>query len=91
MTLAEFEHYLPHFFAAYNGRISDNPRFAKLLAAYPDCAALVRDLEYIAETARNLLEPADEPSDAVWSGIQSRLQSVVPEPEPQAPALEPKK
>ncbi len=76
MSLAEFEQYLPDFFATYNGRISDNPQFATFLQANPDCAALVRDLEYIAETAKSLFEPTEEPSDAVWSNIQSKLNSV---------------
>jgi hypothetical protein len=79
MSLAEFEQYLPDFFATYNGRISDNPRFATFLEGNPDCAALVRDLEYIAETAKSLFEPTEDPSDAVWSNIQSKLSSVTPE------------
>ena len=79
MSLAEFEEYLPDFFAAYNGCISNNPRFATFLNANPDCAALVRDLEYIAETAKSLFEPTLEPSDEVWSNIQSKLNSVTPE------------
>lgn len=81
MSLAEFEQYLPDFFASYNGRISDNPLFATFLSANPDCAALVRDLEYIAETAKSLFEPTQEPSDAVWSNIQSKLSTVTPEAE----------
>ena len=83
MSLAEFEQYLPDFFATYNGRISDNPRFSTFLNANPDCAALVRDLEYIAETAKSLFDPAEEqePSDAVWNNIQSKLGSLAPEPE----------
>jgi hypothetical protein len=51
MTPAEFEEYLPELFEAGNGKVSDDPRFAKFLASNPDCAALVRDLETIAETA----------------------------------------
>ena len=74
MSLAEFETNLPDFFATYDGHISDNPLFAKFLGAHPDCAALVRDLEYIAAVAGNLLEPTVEPSDAIWGNIQSKLQ-----------------
>jgi hypothetical protein len=74
MTLAEFETNLPDFFAVYDGHISDNPKFAKFLGANPDCAALVRDLEYIAATAKSLFEPTEEPSDAIWGNIQSKLQ-----------------
>jgi len=77
MTLAEFEERLPEFFATGTGRVSDDPRFQAFLLENPDSAALVRDLEYIAEHARSLLEPANdvEPSDAVWSKIQSQLNS----------------
>ena len=72
MTQAEFEQYLPDLFLA-GGKLSEDPRLAKFLGAHPDCAALVRDLETIAETARSLFEPTHEPSDAVWSNIASKL------------------
>ena len=74
MSLAEFETNLPDFFAIYDGHISDNPLFSKFLGANPDCAALVRDLEYIAATAKSLFEPTEEPSDAIWGNIQTKLQ-----------------
>jgi hypothetical protein len=67
----EFENYLPELFATGNGKVSQDPRLAKFLAKYPDCAALVRDLETIADTARGLFE--SDPSDTVWSNIQSKL------------------
>lgn len=73
MTPADFEQYLPELFLA-GGKISTDPRLAHFLGANPDCAALVRDLETIAETARSLFEPSHEPSDAVWSNIASKLQ-----------------
>ena len=73
LTPAEFEQHLPELFLA-GGKVSADPRLAKFLAANPDCAALVRDLETIAETARSLFEPVHEPSDAVWSNIASKLQ-----------------
>jgi hypothetical protein len=69
----EFENYLPELFATGEGKVSQDPRLKKFLAANPDCAALVRDLETIAETARSLFEPVEEPSDKVWSNIQSKL------------------
>jgi hypothetical protein len=69
----EFEQYLPELFANGNGKVSEDPRLKAFLARNPDCAALVHDLETIAETARSLFEPVAEPSDAVWSNIQSRL------------------
>lgn len=74
MTPAEFEQYLPELFASgEGGKVSEDPRLAKFLKANPDCAALVRDLETIAETAKNLFEPDQEPSDAVWSNIANKL------------------
>ena len=76
MTTAEFEEYLPELFENSGGSISKDPRFAKFFQSNPDCAALVRDLETIAEQARSLFEPSDsepEPSDAVWSNIASKL------------------
>ena len=75
LTVAEFEQYLPELFASgEGGKLSEDPRLARFLAANPDCAALVRDLETIADTAKNLLVSEQEPSDAVWSNIASKLQ-----------------
>jgi hypothetical protein len=75
MTVAKFEQYLPELFASgEGGRLSEDPRLAKFLAANPNCAALVRDLETIAETAKSLLVPdQDEPSDGLWSKIANKL------------------
>ncbi len=73
MTPEEFEASLPELFEAGGGAISNDPRFATFFAANPNCAALVRDLEAIAEQARSLFEPIHDPSDAVWSNIASRL------------------
>jgi hypothetical protein len=83
MTTAEFEEYLPELFESGGGSISKDPRFAKFFATHPDCAALVRDLETIAEQARSLFQPAGddsgpEPSDAVWSNIASKLKQDPP-------------
>jgi hypothetical protein len=72
MTPADFEKYLPDFFANGDGHVSTDPRLQTFLKNNPDCAALVRDLETIAEHAKSLFEPT-EPSDAVWTGIQDRL------------------
>jgi hypothetical protein len=69
----EFEQYLPELFASCDGKVSEDPRLQQLFAAHPDCLALVRDLETIAETARSLFEPEDDPSDKVWTNIQSKL------------------
>jgi hypothetical protein len=72
MTPADFEKYLPDFFANGDGHVSTDPRLQTFLANNPDCAALVRDLEAIADQARSLFEPV-EPSDAVWDGIATKL------------------
>jgi hypothetical protein len=74
MTPADFEQYLPDFFANGDGHVSTDPRLQTFLANNPDCAALVRDLEAIADQARSLFEPAYDPSDTVWSNIQNKLQ-----------------
>jgi hypothetical protein len=81
MTPAEFEQYLPELFETSGGKVSDNPRLTKFLAANPDCAALVRDLETIADTARSLFEPTHDPSDDVWKNIASKLGSETAESE----------
>lgn len=74
MTVAEFERYLPELFASSEGgKVSADPRLKNFLSHNPDCAALVRDLETIAETAKSLFEPDQEPSDAVWSKIATEL------------------
>src|SRR5437763_861094 len=69
----EFESYLPELFATGNGKVSEDPRLKDFLARNPDCAALVSDLETIAETAKSLFAPVGDPSDKVWSNIQSKL------------------
>ena len=69
----EFERYLPELFATGNGKVSQDPRLKEFLARNPDCAALVSDLETIAETARSLFEPVNDPSDEVWSNIQNKM------------------
>jgi hypothetical protein len=79
MTPADFERFLPEFFATGNGRVSTDPRLQTFLKNNPDCAALVRDLETIAEHAKSLFEPDYEPSDTVWSNIQSKLQQEHPD------------
>jgi hypothetical protein len=73
MKPEEFENYLPDLFASGNGKVSSDPRLQKFLLANPDCAALVSDLETIAEHARSLFDPVEDPADSVWSGIQSKM------------------
>lgn len=74
MTTAEFEAVLPELFSAgASGKVSEDPRLAHFLGRNPDCAALVRDLETIAEYAKNLFEPVHDPSDAVWDKLKGKL------------------
>ena len=79
MTAAEFEEYLPELFAMGGGRLSENPRFAVFFQTNPYCAALVSDLETIAEQAKSLFEPIHEPSEEVWSKIASKLKDPPPD------------
>jgi len=80
MKPEEFEHYLPDLFANGDGKVSRDPRLQKFLRENPDCAALVRDLETIAETARSLFEPVGDPSDKVWKNIQTKLREEAANP-----------
>jgi hypothetical protein len=78
MTSEEFLNQLPELFAKSSGsRISEDPRYARILRENPTCAELVRDLEYIAEQARMLLEPEHdiEPSPEIWNKIQNSLET----------------
>lgn len=86
MTVAEFEQYLPELFANSNGSVSTDPRLKCFLEKNPDCAALVHDLETIAEHAKSLFAPDYEPSDTVWNKIQSKLKE---EQSDDLPPLEP--
>jgi hypothetical protein len=79
MTPADFETYLPEFFANGDGHVSTDPRLRTFLQNNPDCAALVRDLEAIADQARSLFDLTEQPSDAVWTGIQDKLRRQDPE------------
>ena len=84
MKPEEFENVLPDLFANGDGKVSQDPRLQKFLALNPDCAALVRDLETIAETARSLFEPVGDPSDKVWKNIQSKLREEAALPDAEA-------
>jgi hypothetical protein len=69
----EFERRLPELFANTDGKVSEDSRLTELFTRYPNCLALVRDLETIADTARSLLAPVEDPSDSVWANIQNKL------------------
>lgn len=79
MTPAEFQERLPELVASDAGKTSEDPKFAKFFAENPDCLALIKDLEAIADAAASLFaEDHEEPSDNVWSNIASKLKSEVP-------------
>lgn len=67
MDCAEFQQRLPELFEAQADLSQDEH-----LRQCENCAALVRDLEYIAQQAKLLL-PIHDPSPAVWDTIQSAL------------------
>jgi hypothetical protein len=67
MTCAEFQDTLPELFEA-QADLSTQEH----IKSCENCAALVRDLEYIASQARLLL-PIHDPSPAVWDNIQSAI------------------
>jgi hypothetical protein len=74
ISCAEFQDHLPDFFVNANG-LPDDASLQHHLDTCDNCSTLVRDLQYIADQARLLLEPAEEdPSDAVWSNIQSKME-----------------
>ena len=79
MTCAEFQDALPELFESQTD-LSGHDH----LKNCENCAALVRDLEYIASQARLLL-PIHDPSPAVWDHIQQAIRQDKPDP-PRAPA-----
>ncbi len=72
MTCAEFQERLPELFETQS-ELGDQEH----LKTCENCAALVRDLEYIASQARLLL-PIHDPSPAVWDNIQQALRDDKP-------------
>jgi hypothetical protein len=79
MTCAEFQETLPELFESQS-----DPAGHEHVKSCENCAALVRDLEYIASQARLLL-PIHDPSPAVWDHIQQAIRR--DKPEPPAPAV----
>ncbi len=63
----EFQQQLPEFFDS-GADLIEHPH----LDTCETCAALVRDLEYIAAQAKLLL-PIHDPSPAVWQNIHSAI------------------
>ena len=63
---------LHNLIAVPSGADEEDPLAA--LRGDPNYAALIRDLETIAQAARDLFKPAEEaPSDDLWAKIQSQL------------------
>lgn len=75
LSCAEFQEHLPDLFASGAENLTDDPMLLQHLKTCENCSALVRDLQYIADQARQLLEPTHEPSDDVWKKIQESLTS----------------
>jgi hypothetical protein len=69
MDCAQFQQRLPELFETHADLSHDEH-----LLHCENCAALVRDLEYIAQQAKLLL-PIHDPSPAVWDTIQSALKN----------------
>ncbi len=67
MSCEQFQDQLPELFES-GAELSSQQH----LKSCEQCAALVRDLEYIAQQAKLLL-PIHDPSPAVWDNIQSTL------------------
>lgn len=73
LSCAEFQEQLPDLFASNSQGIIDNPALLEHLDTCENCSALVRDLQYIADQAKQLLQPTHEPSDNVWKKIQEGM------------------
>ncbi|MDE1177624.1 MAG: hypothetical protein PW789_13620 [Edaphobacter sp.] len=81
MTCAEFQEHLPELFAAGSEGAMDDPKLLEHLKTCENCSALVRDLQYIADQARQLLEPTHDPSDNVWEKIKNSMAAEAPTPD----------
>jgi hypothetical protein len=70
---AAFQEKLPEMFASGADSINGDPVLMEHLKTCENCSALVRDLQYIADQARQLLQPTHEPSDSLWDKIQREM------------------
>jgi hypothetical protein len=64
---AEFQQQLPELFSSAD--VIEHPH----LRTCRNCSSLVRDLEYIAQQAKDLITPV-EPSESVWENIHLAIQ-----------------
>lgn len=69
LTCEEFQDQLPDLLTVGGSAFSNHAH----LTGCGNCAALVRDLQSIADAARELL-PAHDPSPGLWEQIQSSMQ-----------------
>ena len=69
MTCAEFQERLPELFETHADLSAEEH-----LKTCENCAALVRDLEYIAQQAKLLL-PIHDPSPMVWDNIRTAIRN----------------
>ncbi|QNI34832.1 hypothetical protein H7849_06685 [Alloacidobacterium dinghuense] len=69
MNCVEFQERLPELFESGANVSADEH-----VLGCENCAALVRDLEYIASQAKLLL-PIHDPSPGVWNNIQNAIRS----------------
>ncbi|HVJ07781.1 MAG TPA: hypothetical protein VM554_05315 [Acidisarcina sp.] len=67
MTCSEFQQHLPELFES-GIDLEQHPH----LQTCENCAALVRDLQYIAQQAKLLL-PIHDPSPTVWTKIRTAI------------------
>lgn len=84
MTCADFQERLPELFETKADLSADEH-----LKTCENCAALVRDLEYIAQQAKLLL-PIHDPSPGVWENIRTAIRNEPgPKGGPSKPPLTP--
>jgi hypothetical protein len=69
MNCADFQDRLPELFETHADLSAEEH-----LRTCENCAALVRDLEYIAQQAKLLL-PIHDPSPSVWNNIRSAIRN----------------
>lgn len=80
MDCADFQERLPEIIEA-----GKDPNAEEHVQHCENCAALVRDLEYIAQQARLLL-PVHDPAPGVWHNIRSAIERGEESPENGEPA-----
>jgi hypothetical protein len=73
MTCEEFQSHLPELIAS-GVDITQHPHMQECDL----CSQLVADLEAIAEAARQLLPPVEDPPDTLWEQIQSKIRAEGP-------------